>query len=158
MSEKKRVLIICLGNICRSPIGEAVFQHLIKKDGLEDKWEVESAALIRYHLGKSPDHRAMSTLREKGITDYSHKARLITEEDFIKFDWILGMDNDNISDLNHMKPADSKAKIELLGKYDSKGEIIIRDPYFDNDSAGYAKAYEQCLRSLTSFLEQHNNE
>ncbi|XP_043279436.1 low molecular weight phosphotyrosine protein phosphatase-like [Venturia canescens] len=158
MPEKKRVLVICLGNICRSPIGEAVFQHLIKKNGLEDQWEVESAALIGYHTGKSPDRRAMSTLRDKGITDYSHKARPITKDDFVKFDWIFGMDDENISHLNRMKPADGKAKIELLGKYDPEGETIIRDPYYDDDSAGFVKAYEQCLRSVTSFLQHNKNE
>ncbi|XP_017888238.2 low molecular weight phosphotyrosine protein phosphatase-like, partial [Ceratina calcarata] len=98
--------------------------------GLSNSWEVESAALIGYHTGKNPDHRAMSTLRDKGITNYSHKARPITEEDFTKFDWIFGMDNNNIQELNNMKPSNSTAKIELLGKYDPQGETIIRDPYY----------------------------
>ena len=64
-----------LGNICRSPIAEAVFDDYIKKNGLSNTWEVKSAALIGYHTGKSPDNRAMTTLKEKGITDYSHAAR-----------------------------------------------------------------------------------
>lgn len=101
------------------------------------------------------------------------------------------MDNENISHLNRIKPADGKAKIELLGKYDPEGEIIIRDPYYvmndfqfvsycgkatelarmikrfltfmsrnfqDDDSAGFVKAYEQCLRSITSFLQQHKSD
>lgn len=98
MAEKKRVLMICLGmtfklileifydiiinviylltgNICRSPIAEAVFADYIAKNNLTDKWEVDSAALIGYHTGKSPDSRAMSTLKDKGIKNYSHRAR-----------------------------------------------------------------------------------
>ncbi|KAK1135998.1 hypothetical protein K0M31_000567 [Melipona bicolor] len=157
MTQKKRVLMICLGNICRSPIAEAVFSDQINKLGLNESWEVESAALIGYHTGKNPDHRAMSTLREKGITNYSHKARPITEDDFVKFDWIFGMDNSNIQELNNTKPSNCTAKIELLGKYDPQGDIIIRDPYYDSNSAGFHKAYEQCVRSIKAFLEQHKD-
>ncbi|XP_054006679.1 low molecular weight phosphotyrosine protein phosphatase-like [Hylaeus anthracinus] len=155
MAVKKRVLMICLGNICRSPIAEAVFIDQMNKLGVSDSWEVESAALIGYHTGKNPDHRAMSTLREKGIINYSHKARPITKEDFTKFDWIFGMDNSNIEELNNMKPKNCTAKIELLGSYDPQGEVIIRDPYYDSDSAGFHKAYEQCIRSVKAFLEKH---
>ncbi|XP_076619323.1 low molecular weight phosphotyrosine protein phosphatase [Colletes latitarsis] len=157
MAQKKNVLMICLGNICRSPIAEAVFINEINKLNISDLWEVDSAALIGYHTGKSPDHRAMSTLREKGITNYSHKARPITKDDFTKFDWIFGMDNSNIQELNNMKPHNSTAKIELLGSYDPQGEVIIRDPYYDSNSAGFHKAYEQCVRSVKAFLEKHKD-
>ncbi|XP_076760084.1 low molecular weight phosphotyrosine protein phosphatase [Xylocopa sonorina] len=157
MAQKKRVLMICLGNICRSPIAEAVFSDQINKLGLSDSWEVESAALIGYHTGKNPDHRAIATLKEKGIKNYSHKARPITADDFVRFDWIFGMDNNNIQELHNMKPSNGTAKIELLGKYDPEGETIIRDPYYDNNSAGFHKAYEQCVRSISAFLEQHKD-
>ncbi|XP_003691345.1 low molecular weight phosphotyrosine protein phosphatase isoform X1 [Apis florea] len=157
MTEKKRVLIICLGNICRSPIAEAVFNDQINKLGLSDSWEVESAGIIGYHIGKNPDHRSMSIIREKGITNYSHKARQITRDDFIKFDWILAMDKSNIQYLNQMKPPNSTAKIELLGKYDPRGELIIRDPFYDVDIAGFYKVYEQSLRSSKAFLEKHKD-
>ncbi|KAJ8678768.1 hypothetical protein QAD02_014555 [Eretmocerus hayati] len=154
MTEKKRVLMICLGNICRSPIAEAVFANVIKEKGLQDSWEVESAALIGYHTGKGPDNRATKTLKEKGITDYIHKARPIKTSDYNSFDWIFGMDKDNISELESRKPPGSKAKVELLGTYDPQGEIIIRDPYYDDGSAGFLKAYEQCDRSVRAFLEK----
>ncbi|KAK2589023.1 hypothetical protein KPH14_001866 [Odynerus spinipes] len=157
MSQKKKVLMICLGNICRSPIAEAVFDDQIKKMNLIDQWEVDSAALIGYHTGKRPDQRAMSTLKEKGLTNYSHRARPITEDDFHKYDWIFGMDIENIRELNKMKPQGSKAIIELLGKYDPEGETIIRDPYYDNNSSGFEKAYDQCVRSITAFLQRHKD-
>ncbi|KAL6436865.1 hypothetical protein ACFW04_004914 [Cataglyphis niger] len=156
MSQKKRVLMICLGNICRSPIAEAVFESEMSKRGLKNQWEVESAALIGYHTGKVPDYRALSTLKENGITNYSHRARQINKDDFNKFDWIFGMDNDNIQDINALKPKKCRAKVELLGSYDPNGEVIIRDPYYDTDSAGFQKAYEQCLRSVTAFLNKYN--
>ncbi|XP_015110325.1 low molecular weight phosphotyrosine protein phosphatase isoform X2 [Diachasma alloeum] len=144
-------------NICRSPIAEAVFADYISKNNLTDTWNVDSAALIGYHTGKSPDRRAMSTLRDKGITNYSHRARPITAGDFDKFDFIFGMDNNNIAELEGMQPDGSKAKIELLGSYDPNGETIIRDPYYDSDSAGFVKAYEQCVRSVEAFLQEHKN-
>ncbi|XP_043261859.1 low molecular weight phosphotyrosine protein phosphatase-like [Colletes gigas] len=157
MAGKRKVLMVCLGNICRSPIAEAVFINEMNTLNVSDSWEVDSAALASYHTGKSPDHRAMSTLREKGITNYSHKARPITEDDFTKFDWIFGMDNDNIKELNNMKPRNSTAKIELLGSYDPQGEVIIRDPYYDSNSVGFHKAYEQCVRSVKTFLEKRKD-
>ncbi|XP_020277786.1 low molecular weight phosphotyrosine protein phosphatase-like [Pseudomyrmex gracilis] len=157
MSQKKRVLMVCLGNICRSPIAEAVFENEMNKRGLRNQWEVDSAAIIGYHTGKKPDHRALSTLKENGVTNYSHRARQITQEDFNKFDWIFGMDDANIQELNGLKPNECKAKVELLGSYDPSGEIIIRDPYYDSGSAGFQKAYEQCLRSITVFLNKHTS-
>ncbi|XP_076292521.1 low molecular weight phosphotyrosine protein phosphatase-like isoform X1 [Lasioglossum baleicum] len=156
MAPKKKVLMICLGNICRSPIAEAVFMDQAKKLGVDHLWGVESAALIGYHTGKGPDHRAMSTLRNNGITDYSHKARPITVEDFNTFDWIFGMDNSNMRELDDMKPADGTAKVELLGSYDPQKETIIRDPYYDSGSAGFQTAYDQCVRSINAFLQKHS--
>ncbi|KAF7990083.1 hypothetical protein HCN44_009026 [Aphidius gifuensis] len=144
-------------NICRSPIAEAVFAHYIKENGLDNYWDIDSAALIGYHTGKSPDNRAMSTLRDKGIKNYNHRARPITKKDFDNFDWIFGMDEDNIEELNQMKPAGCRAKIELLGSYDPNGEIIIRDPYYDNNSAGFVKAYEQCVRSVQAFHQKYKH-
>ena len=67
-----------IGNICRSPIAEAVFAKHIKENKLQNEWEVDSAALIGYHTGKGPDNRAMKTLKNRGITDYSHKARTVS--------------------------------------------------------------------------------
>ncbi|XP_012259804.1 low molecular weight phosphotyrosine protein phosphatase 1-like [Athalia rosae] len=155
MSVKKKVLMVCLGNICRSPIAEAVFADFIRRKKLYDIWEVHSAALIGYHTGKGPDHRAMTTIEKHGITDYTHQARPITTNDFHNFDWIFGMDEDNIRELERLRPNNSSAVIELLGSYDPEEERIIRDPYYDTDIQGFEKAYIQCVRSVAAFLEKH---
>uniref|UniRef100_A0A0N4YJW7 LMWPc domain-containing protein n=1 Tax=Nippostrongylus brasiliensis TaxID=27835 RepID=A0A0N4YJW7_NIPBR len=121
-----------LGNICRSPIAEAVFLDIIKKRGVQDEWKVDSSAIIDFHTGKGPDRRAMSTLKKFGITDYQHRARVTSTADIREFDYIFGMDNSNISDLRDLeKQTEGKAKIELLGKYDPEGHLIVPDPYYE---------------------------
>lgn len=153
MSEKKKVMFICLGNICRSPIAEAVFKQVIKERGEVDKWEVDSAAIGPWHVGNNADRRALSTLKAHNI-DFKHTVKQIKKDDFKKFDYIFGMDNENISDLNRLAPkSSSKNKILLLGSFDPNGEKIIRDPYYDSDCAGFEKCYEQCVRSCNGFLD-----
>ncbi|KOC67512.1 Low molecular weight phosphotyrosine protein phosphatase [Habropoda laboriosa] len=137
MSSKKKVLMVCLGNSCRSPIAEAVFYDQIKKLHLCDFWEVDSAALLQYHVGNAPEPRAIATLQRRGITHYKHIARQITKEDFYKFNWILGMDSGIVYDLYQMQPEDSQANIELLGKYDPNAELNIRDPLFASITSVY---------------------
>ncbi|XP_033210248.1 low molecular weight phosphotyrosine protein phosphatase-like isoform X2 [Belonocnema kinseyi] len=145
--EKKRVLMICL---------EAVFKNHVKKLELTDHWEVDSAALELYHIGESPNERAIDILAKNGIKDYDHVARCIQNKDFEDFDWILGMDDYNIGRLNELKPKNSLARVELLGKYHPSGEIIIEDPYFSEDKYSFQKVYEQCALSIKSFLNEAN--
>lgn len=153
-NSKKAALFICLGNICRSPIAEAVFLHLLEVNGKLDEWEVDSAALGSWHVGGRPDRRANKILKNHGI-DYSHEVRQITKDDFKNFDFIFGMDESNMRDLNKQKPTGSKAQLILLGSYDTQGERIIRDPYYDDDEAGFEKCYQQCVRSCRAFLDTH---
>ncbi|XP_070507025.1 low molecular weight phosphotyrosine protein phosphatase 1-like [Chironomus tepperi] len=154
MSEKKNVLFICLGNICRSPIAEAVFIDIVKKRNLTDKFYIDSAAIGSWHIGKKPERRALETMKKHNL-EYDNKARQITTEDFRKFDYIFGMDDENMSDLDERKPSDGKAKLLLLGDFDPKGERIIRDPYYDSNSDGFEKAYVQSIRCCDAFLDKH---
>ncbi|KIH46159.1 hypothetical protein ANCDUO_23790 [Ancylostoma duodenale] len=99
-------------------------------------WKVESSAVIDFHTGKSPDRRAMDTLKKFGITDYSHRARVTTTADIREFDYIFGMDDSNISDLESLaKETKGKAKIGLLGEYDPEGHKIVPDPYYESGTA-----------------------
>uniref|UniRef100_A0A1W7RA87 Low molecular weight phosphotyrosine protein phosphatase n=1 Tax=Hadrurus spadix TaxID=141984 RepID=A0A1W7RA87_9SCOR len=148
------VLFVCLGNICRSPIAEAVFAHLAKEKGVLTKWAIDSAATGDWHIGKKPDKRAIACMEKHGIV-MNHRARQLCGDDFEKFDYIFGMDNNNIEDIKDFAPSKSyKAKIELLGSYDPKNELIIRDPYYDSGAEGFEVVYQQCVRCCKSFLDR----
>jgi len=147
---KKSVLFVCLGNICRSPIAEAVFRHLVSQRGMSDRWLIDSAATSTYEIGNSPDERGRELMKKKGIT-MEHVARQITTEDFRKFDFIFGMDDDNLSNLKRKKPSDSKAVIDYLGSFDPQQRKIIQDPY-RGSVEDFVTVYEQCLRCCEVFL------
>lgn len=106
-----------------------MFIDAIGKAGVEDEWEVDSAAIGSWHVGRNPDSRAMGIMSKYNLP-YTNKARQIRKEDFKHYNYIFGMDDENISDLKDLAPRDAKAKILLLGDYDPQGERIIRDPYY----------------------------
>ena len=140
----KSVLFVCPGNICRSPIAEAVFRKLVTDEKVSDNWAIDSSAVSDWNVGRPPDPRAVSCLRNRGIST-AHKARQITKEDF----------ENNLRDLNRKsnQVKNCKAKIELLGSYDPQKQLIIEDPYYGNDS-DFEVVYQQCLRCCKAFLEK----
>ena len=152
--KSKGVLMVCLGNICRSPIAEAVLQDVLGKRGMSHIWFVDSAATCDYHTGKNPDRRAQEVMQSHGIK-MAHKARTLTREDFSKFDYIFGMDHQNVRDIQSEAPAGSKAVVEMFGLYDPQDPVPIRDPYYDRGSDGFEVAYERCLRCANRFLDKH---
>ncbi|XP_053565713.1 low molecular weight phosphotyrosine protein phosphatase isoform X2 [Bombina bombina] len=151
---RKSVLFVCLGNICRSPIAEAVFRKLVTDEGILNQWAIDSAATSDWNVGCSPDSRALNCLKTHG-TETTHKAQQITKDDFLSYDYILCMDESNLRDLkrkcNGVK--NCKAQIELLGSYDPQKKLIIEDPYYGHDE-DFETVYQQCVRCCKSFLEK----
>ena len=151
-SEKKHsVNFVCLGNICRSPMAEAVLRKLLEDRGCLDEWEVDSSALASYNIGYQPDSRTLSTLRQHGVSLH-HKARLVTEEDFQRFEYLLCFDEQNMHGLRKMQPAKSRATVRLLGSYVSEGKIVY-DPYYEDDDEAFERTYQLCLTMCNAFLD-----
>ncbi|XP_070705287.1 low molecular weight phosphotyrosine protein phosphatase isoform X2 [Pempheris klunzingeri] len=155
-TQTKSVLFVCLGNICRSPIAEAVFRKMATDAGAVDKWVIDSGATSDWNIGSSPDARGVACLRSHDI-ETSHRARQVTKDDFMSFEYILCMDESNLSDLNRKAKSveNSQAKIELLGSYDPLKQRIIKDPYYGSDD-DFEKVYEQCVRCCKAFLEMNS--
>lgn len=123
-------MFLFIGNICRSPIAEAVMRRALRRNGVDKDWSVDSAALMGYHSGSLPEERALNVLQNHGIS-YDKAARVIKTEDFLECDYIFGMDSDNVAELKKMSPPEIKAQIMLLGEFGlPEDEKIIHDPYY----------------------------
>ncbi|GAA5873485.1 hypothetical protein JCM16303_001140 [Sporobolomyces ruberrimus] len=146
------VLHTCLGNICRSPMAEAVFRDVVKKRGLEAEFEViDSCGTAGYHIGEEPDERTVAVCRKNGIP-IDHKARQLQRSDFDKFDYILAMDGwGNLKNIEKVRPKGSKAKVALFGSFDDGKDI--EDPYYGGKD-GFEKTYEQCVRYSEALLKE----
>ncbi|XP_034555924.1 low molecular weight phosphotyrosine protein phosphatase isoform X1 [Notolabrus celidotus] len=155
-SGSKSVLFVCLGNICRSPIAEAVFRKMATDGGVVDKWRIDSAATSTYEIGSSPDHRGQACMKKHDVP-MSHVARQVTKDDFLSFEYILCMDDSNLSELERRAKLakNNQAKIELLGTYDPEKQRIIKDPYYGGDE-DFEKVYQQCVRCCKAFLENNS--
>ncbi|MDR1682537.1 MAG: low molecular weight phosphotyrosine protein phosphatase, partial [Candidatus Symbiothrix sp.] len=101
--ERKKILFVCLGNICRSPAAEGIMKKKVKEKGLEEQFEIDSAGLLDYHQGKLPDRR-MRTHAARRDYDLVSRSRPVTSHDFFYFDLILGMDDSNIRSLQQLAP------------------------------------------------------
>ncbi|XP_038956418.1 low molecular weight phosphotyrosine protein phosphatase-like [Rattus norvegicus] len=150
----KSMLFVCLGNICRSPIAEAVFRKLVIDENVSDNWRIDSVATSTYEVGNPPDYRGQHCVKKHGI-HMQHIALQIAREDFATFNYILCMDESNLRDLNRKsnQVKNCRAKTELLGSYDPQKQLIIEDPYYGNDS-DFEVVNQQYLRCCKAFLEK----
>lgn len=140
----KRILFVCLGNICRSSSAEEVMRTLIKKEGLEHEIEVDSAGILSYHRGELPDSRMRMHASRRGY-NLTHRSRPVCTEDFYHFDMIIGMDDRNIEDLMERAPdLETEKKIHRMTDYcRTKVADYVPDPYY-----GGAQGFENVLDIL----------
>lgn len=152
----KRVLFVCLGNICRSPLAEALFRQHVEERGLNDKYEIDSCGTAAYHIGDEPDARSRANARQNGL-EYTHRGRQIEEADFENFDLILAMDISNEAHLKQLN-RDGKAKIELMRSYDPGHEgTDVPDPYYGGEQ-GFQRVYDILDRATAKLLYELEKE
>lgn len=158
MVEPVKVLFVCMGNICRSPTAEAVFTKLVSEHGYEKRIEIDSAGTHAYHVGNSPDARAMETAQTHGMDMHQQRARQVVKSDLQTFDYVLAMDRDNLNRLEQMQPRGShKARLGLLLSY-AKGASVseVPDPYYGGPG-GFERVFdlvESGCRGLLEDIEQ----
>ena len=133
--------MVCLGNICRSPTAEAMLRRKVHEAGLDDRVEVDSAGTADYHVGSPPDRRAIAHGERRGLNLQHLRGRQVERADFDRFDHVLAMDEDNLMNLQRLRPPGSRAKVALLLSYAPQaGAREVPDPY-----GGGAEGFEQVL-------------
>lgn len=128
----KKLLVVCMGNICRSPTGEAVLRQKARQQGV--RIEVDSAGTIAYHQGNPPDSRAQQAAQRRGYSFQGMSARPVCLQDFADFDLILAADEHNMSDLFKICPVEYQDKLSLFLAYGDLGYDEIPDPYYSGDA------------------------
>jgi protein-tyrosine phosphatase len=153
-----RILMVCLGNICRSPLAQGLLASKLPKD----KFVVDSAGTGHWHVGKQPDHRSMATASRNGLDISAQRGRQFSPADFDTFDYIYVMDNSNYNDVMlHAKNEEQKKKVNLILNELFPGENVdVPDPYFGLENgfnSVYAMLDEACDTIAKRLIEKHGN-
>jgi protein-tyrosine phosphatase len=127
----KKVLLVCLGNICRSPTAEGVLRAIAAREFPDLSIEVDSAGTAGYHVGEPPDRRTVAAAQRRGFDLAGLRARRIQPDDFHRFEFVLAMDRANLAELESRCPVDAKANLALLMTFaPASGVAEVPDPYY----------------------------
>lgn len=156
------VLFVCLGNICRSPLAEAVFRQVVTEEGLEGRFRIDSAGTSGYHDGESPDPRTTEVAARRGV-EVAGTSRQVTGRDVVEFDYLVAMDADNLREVEALVDGagldgDGPAT-HLLREFDpeAEGDLEVPDPYFGGPH-GFDNVHDLVDRSARGFLEHIREE
>jgi protein-tyrosine phosphatase len=150
-------MFVCMGNICRSPLAHAVFEDILKREKIVDRFLVDSSGTIDYHIGEKSDPRMRRTAQTHGIT-IGHRAQKLTRNHLRKFDFIICMDRENKDHALLLADTEIDAKkISLLRDFDPMGTGDVPDPYFGGDE-GFENVFDIVARSCEAlFLKLNEN-
>jgi protein-tyrosine phosphatase len=145
-----RILFVCMGNICRSPLAENVFRHLANARGVMDQFDIDSAGTGGWHAGEPPDHRMQATARARGVMMIG-RARQVRTEDFERYDLLLCADEDNRRNL--LKIGAPKIKTRLLLEFHPDVSVReVPDPYY-GEGDGFERVFDLCEAACRGLLE-----
>ena len=150
-----KVLFVCHGNICRSPMAEFVMKDLVKKAGLESQFHIASAAVSREEIGNPVYPPAVQKMKREGVTIYPHRATPIVKEDYDRYDMFIGMEDYNLRRMRNIFGGDKDNKISKLLDYTSRGGDIADPWYSGNFDATYCDVVEG-VDGLISHLTENN--
>ena len=148
------VLFVCLGNICRSPLGEGILAHRLEEEGLSNRVRVDSAGTGAWHQGEPPDPRSVDVAMRHGIS-LRGRARRVGPEDFLEFDYIFAMDRSNLRDLRHLESEGfGGAELTLFRDFDpcQDGDLDVPDPYYGG-ADGFEMMFEMIDRTCAAFVD-----
>ena len=144
-----RLLVVCLGNICRSPLAEGALRARIDAAGLADRVRVDSAGTGGWHAGEPPDPRTIAVAARHGVDIAGLRARRLRSADYREFDWLLCADHANLQEVRARAPADATAGIALLVDWAGQGrDVVVPDPY----TGGHAE-FEAVWRQVDAAAE-----
>jgi protein-tyrosine phosphatase len=151
--KKIRVLFVCLGNICRSPLAEGIFRKKVRERGLDHLIDIDSCGTSNYHIGGPPDSRTLANAKQNGVV-IEHAARQLCEADLTNFDYILAMDKSNFSNILRLPGSDQmRSRIKLMREFDpieKNGEVP--DPYHGGEQ-GFQDVFVILDRTTENFLK-----
>ncbi|MGM0572070.1 MAG: low molecular weight protein-tyrosine-phosphatase [Pseudomonadota bacterium] len=148
MTEPVKVLFVCLGNICRSPSAEGVFRKVVQQAGLDDRIMIDSCGTGDWHVGKSPDSRAIAAARQRGVDIADLRARQFRSEDLDEYDYVLVMDRQNLADVREVWRQNGGTEPVLFLRFGSSGYDEVPDPYY-----GGNHGFEHVLDLITEASE-----
>jgi len=152
--DRKKVLFVCLGNICRSPLAEAIFKHKVESRNLEHLFDIDSCGTSNYHIGDIPDPRTFAIAGKHGIK-VDHIVRQFTTDDLDASDYIFAMDENNFKNILSLSGNKThREKVFLMREFDSQGKgKEVPDPYWGNEKE-FQEVFDILDRSIDGFLER----
>lgn len=148
-----KVLFVCMGNICRSPTAQGVFEKLVNEHALAEQILVDSAGTHAYHIGEVPDARASAAALRRGIDLSTQRARRVSPADFELFDYVLAMDSSNYADLSELCSSEQNPKLRLFLEFASvPGITEVPDPYYGG-ATGFERVLDLIEEASAGLLE-----
>ena len=155
-----KVLFVCLGNICRSPMADAVLQHKVKEAGLENQIMVDSAGTGNWHVGEKAHKGTLNVLKKNNVP-YDGRARQFVQRDLSDFDYILAMDTENLGTIKRIAGGESDGEIALFLSYANAAGLTdvkeVPDPYYDGRFDYVYELVEKGSRALLDHIRKQHN-